>query len=69
MSSYYVTVASRCPRILIGSFEKVFNPLLSFVVIHFADGEVRRIRFASVFVMRLTTLPESIFAFDCTLPN
>ena len=66
---FYVTVVSICPRTLIGLFEKVFNSLLSFVENHFADGVVRSIRFASVFQMRLTTLPESIIAFACTSPN
>ena len=52
-----------------GSFEKVFTSLFCFVVIYFANGVVRSILFASVLVMRLTTLPESIIAFACTFPN
>ena len=47
---------------------KNFNSLFCFVVIHFADGVVRSILFASVLVIRLTTLPESILAFACTFP-
>ena len=48
------------PSTLIGSYEEVFESLSCFVVIHFADGAVLRILFARVFVMRLTTLLESL---------
>ena len=65
----YITIVAICPRTLIGSFEKVFKSLFCFVVIHFAVGVAQSILFASFFVMRLTTLPESVIAFACTFPN
>ena len=65
----YVTVVMISPGTLIGSFEKVFESLSCFVVIHFAEGEVLRILFARVFVMRLTTLTESILALAWTFSN
>ena len=51
-----------------GHLKKFSSPcfVLCFVVTHFADGVVRSSLFASVLVMRLTRLPESIIAFACT---
>ena len=66
---FYATVVSRFPRTWIGSFENVLRSRFSFLMIHFADCVFRIIWFASVFVMRLTALPESIIAFAFTSPN
>ena len=68
VQSLYVTVVAICPSTLICSFEKVFKSLTCFVVNYFAVGVVLRVLFASVSVMKLTTLPESNFALTRTLP-
>ena len=47
---------------LIGSFEKVFKFLLSVDSVHLAEFVDQRILFATLFVMILTALPESIIA-------
>ena len=62
-------MVSSYPKIFMGSFEKVFRFLLSFVSVHLADFVVRMIWSANVSVMMLTALPESIIASALTSPS